>query len=128
MGRMQHTHLATQYHHAVQVAEELSRETPINLLRCSAPWSTGALLSLDPVVERLRELLPATFEELERDFAVGVVDAQGKHVLIDKGPLPEAVAASAAIPVVFEAVKIPGLQLWILTFITGSESPTRPPS
>jgi predicted acylesterase/phospholipase RssA len=39
---------------------------------------------------------------------VGVVDAQGRHVLIDKGPLPEAVAASAAIPLIFEGVHIPG--------------------
>lgn len=33
---------------------------------------------------------------------------QGRHVIIDNGPLPEAVAASAAIPIVFENVNIPG--------------------
>ena len=91
-----------------QVAAELSRDPPLCLLRPStAPWQ-GGLLSLDPVVERLRGLLPPTFEELEREFAVGVVDAQGRHVLIDSGPLPEAVAASAAIPYLFESVFIPG--------------------
>lgn len=66
------------------------------------------MLTLDPVVERLRQLLPATFEELPVPLAVGVVDHSGKHVLIRSGPLPEAVAASAAIPMIFSAVDIPG--------------------
>lgn len=39
---------------------------------------------------------------------VGVVTADGQHRLIDRGPLPEAVAASAAIPFVFQSVDIPG--------------------
>ena len=70
------------------------------------PWK-GGVLSLDPVVERLRQLLPATFEELPVPLAVGVVDQSGKHLLIRSGPLPEAVAASAAIPMIFSAVDIP---------------------
>jgi predicted acylesterase/phospholipase RssA len=74
---------------------------------CWQPWR-GGVLSLDAVVDRLAQLLPPTFEELERDFAVGVVNAAGEHVLIDSGPLPEAVAASAAIPFVFSAVDVPG--------------------
>jgi hypothetical protein len=37
-----------------------------------------------------------------------VVTADGRHLLIDSGPLPEAVAASAAIPFIFEAVDVPG--------------------
>jgi len=74
---------------------------------CWEPWR-GGLLSLDAVVDRLAQLLPPTFEDLERDFAVGVVTAEGEHVLIDSGPLPEAVAASAAIPFVFSSVDVPG--------------------
>lgn len=39
---------------------------PINLLRPSCrPW-TGGAISLHAVVERLRDLLPPTFEELEK--------------------------------------------------------------
>lgn len=57
---------------------------------------------------RLSELLPPTFEELHRDFAVGVVTADGEHVLVDQGPLPQAVAASAAIPFIFSSVDVPG--------------------
>lgn len=53
-----------------QVAMHLSRETPISLLRPSlAPWR-GGVLSLDGVIERLRELLPPRFEDLKREFAV----------------------------------------------------------
>lgn len=42
------------------------------------------------------------------DFACGVVTAEGRHVLVDNGSLPAAVTASAAIPVVFRPVDIPG--------------------
>ncbi|EFJ50631.1 hypothetical protein VOLCADRAFT_120607 [Volvox carteri f. nagariensis] len=91
-----------------QVAKHLSEHTPASLLRPSAaPWRGGAL-SLDGVISRLRDLLPPTFEELEREFAVGVVTADGRHLIIDSGSLPEAVAASAAIPFVFQPVDVPG--------------------
>lgn len=53
-------------------------------------------------------MLPATFEELQRPFAVGVVDARGIHRVVARGPLPAAVAASAAIPLIFTPVRIPG--------------------
>jgi predicted acylesterase/phospholipase RssA len=45
---------------------------------------------------------------LLQDFAVGVVCKDGRYRLIDSGPLPEAVAASAAIPFVFAPVHVPG--------------------
>lgn len=91
-----------------EVAKELSRVQPIRLLDPGRPWR-GAM-SMRRVVERLRHVLPETFEELPLDFACGVVDAHGNHRIIDSGPLPEAVAASAAIPVLFEPVEIPGQQ------------------
>lgn len=94
---------------AMQVAGFLSEQAPIQLLQpCFEPWR-GGLLSLDGVVQRLSELLPPTFEDLQRDFAVGVVTAEGEHVLVDQGPLPAAVAASAAIPFIFSSVDVPGV-------------------
>jgi len=90
-----------------EVARELSRVPPIRLLRVNPRVWEGFFL-LDGVVERLRELLPPTFEDLPTDFAVGVVDRHGRHHLVDSGPLPEAVAASACVPLVFKAVAIPG--------------------
>jgi predicted acylesterase/phospholipase RssA len=65
-------------------------------------------MSLDPAVEALRALLPPRFEELPREFAVGVVSRGGAHELVNSGSLPEAVAASAAVPVLFQPVHIPG--------------------
>ena len=69
------------------------------------------LFSLEAVVERLRELLPPTFEDLDKDFACAVLTPTGEYVVLDSGPLPEAVAASAAIPFLFAPVHIPGLGL-----------------
>ncbi|KAL6757388.1 acyl transferase/acyl hydrolase/lysophospholipase [Haematococcus lacustris] len=93
-----------------QVAAELSRDPPISLLRPSlTPWR-GGILSLERVVERLQQLLPPRFEDLGRDFAVGVVTADGQYQLIDSGPLAEAVVASAAIPFMFQSVDVPGQQ------------------
>lgn len=38
-----------------------------------------------------------------------MVTSDGRHVIIDNGPLPEAVAASAAIPFIFSNVDVPGV-------------------
>lgn len=91
------------------IAEELSRVAPAQLLRPSQDLRNGAL-SLERVVQRLEVLLPPTFEDLPHKFAVGVVGSDGKHHLIHQGPLPEAVAASAAIPGLFEPVHIEGFE------------------
>lgn len=91
---------------AEQVLTELTARAPLAQVRPSlAPWR-GAL-SMEPVVRRLREVLPATFEGLERPFGVGVCVAGG-HRLITSGPLPEAVAASCALPYVFAPVSVEG--------------------
>ncbi len=56
--------------HTMQIAAELSKNPPIKYLKISStPWD-GGLLSFDGVIQRLRELLPPTFEDLEREFAV----------------------------------------------------------
>lgn len=90
------------------MAAALSDTRPIELLRPSlTPWR-GGVLTMDGVISRLRDFLPPTFEDLRHDFAVGVVGPDGEHLLIDSGPLPEAVAASAAIPFVFSNVEVPG--------------------
>ncbi|KAK9798167.1 hypothetical protein WJX73_004204 [Symbiochloris irregularis] len=91
-----------------QIAYELCHLPPIQRLRLSLrPWR-GGIFSLHKVVERLHELLPATFEELPTRFACGVVSWQGRYQLLDKGSLAEAVAASIAVPFLFTAVDIQG--------------------
>lgn len=113
---------------ADEVASELSRVAPIELLQCNWSFWEG-LFTYDRVVARLRQvrqllllhkkggcrahmqhprpllrlqLLPPRFEDLETDFAVGVMTAEGQHAIIDSGDLPTAVAASAAIPLLFK--------------------------
>eukprot|EP00884_Botryococcus_braunii_P005983 jgi/Botrbrau1/15386/Bobra.43_2s0014.1 len=96
---------------ASQVAREFKQSPPIEYLRLLLPPmrdGSVSMIGLESVVAKLRTLLPPTFEELQMDFAVGVVDKNGNHVLINSGPLPEAVAASAAIPLIFAPVHIPG--------------------
>ena len=49
------------------------------------------LISMEGVVERLYELLPPTFEQLEKDFACAVIDSNGVYRIVNSGSLPEAV-------------------------------------
>jgi predicted acylesterase/phospholipase RssA len=89
------------------IAAELSRQRPVALLRLHGRLWRGAM-SLTGLVERLSELLPPTFEELPTPLAVGVARG-GRHQLLSSGPLPEAVAASCAIPGVFVPVTVEGV-------------------
>lgn len=60
--------------------------------------------SLEKLIEFLEAQLPARFEELERPFAVGVSDSKSQHRLITGGPLAPAIAASSAIPRIFQPI------------------------
>lgn len=62
---------------------------------------------MDAVISHLRTLLPPRIEDLPRPFGVGVV-RDGRHALITSGPLPEAVAASMAIPRLFVPIHLDG--------------------
>jgi NTE family protein len=90
---------------ATEIATEMSSRRPLAL--CSphlAPWR--GLFTMSSVIRRLSELLPPRFEDLERPFGVGVMSPQGSHRLITSGPLPQAVAASMAIPTLFVPVEL----------------------
>jgi len=91
-----------------EMADVLSEKAPLSYLSLNSQALWTGMFRLDGAVERLRELLPATFEELPMRFAVGVIDARGRHVTLSSGALPEAVAASMAVPCLFRAVDIPG--------------------
>eukprot|EP00210_Caulerpa_lentillifera_P000831 g804.t1 len=92
---------------AENIVEELCGIPPVQLLKPNLRFWNGFLL-LEDVVNRLHEILPPTFESLDKELAVGVINAQGHHQIIDSGPLPEAVAASGAVPIMFAPVGIPG--------------------
>jgi predicted acylesterase/phospholipase RssA len=87
------------------IAEELGAKAPIRSIGFhSRPWQ--GLFSMKRVIARLRELLPPRFDDLPRPLAVGVALRSGEHRLLHQGDLPEAVAASCAIPHVFAPVRI----------------------
>lgn len=84
----------------------LTQRAPIHLVGLSwAPWR--GVLTLDPAIALLSDLLPPTFADLERPFAVGVEGPDGRHQLVHEGPLAPAVAASCAMPGVFVPVDLP---------------------
>ena len=90
------------------IEERLSAQAPISMMRLHLqPWR--GLFSMAAVVDQLREWLPPTFEDLDRPFGVGVVDTDGRGRVLHAGPLPEAVAASCAIPFVFMPICVDGL-------------------
>jgi NTE family protein len=71
-----------------------------------APWR--GLFSLAKVVAELERVLPGSFADLHRPFAVGVSSPAG-HRLLTSGPLPAAVAASCAMPGIFGPITIDGV-------------------
>jgi predicted acylesterase/phospholipase RssA len=94
-------------HRAERIAHEVPRP-PMSALRLSwRPWE--GFLDQREMLRRLKSLLPAQFSELERPFAVGCMSMAGEPVLLHSGALPEAVAASCAIPWLFRPVLVDGV-------------------
>jgi predicted acylesterase/phospholipase RssA len=92
---------------AEQILQRLCAQAPFSQLRPSpTPWR--GLLRLTSVVDQLEADLPSQFADLNRPLGVGVVDDTGKPTLLRDGPLAPAVAASCAIPWLFEGVVIAG--------------------
>lgn len=84
--------------------------------RCKRNTTGAPLATLVCVpAARLRRLLLQTpLETIWRLAQVGVIDGAGEHRTISSGPLPAAVAASAAIPCIFSPVPIPGRHALLL--------------
>jgi len=91
-----------------EILHEFGSIAPIERIQLNKePWR--GVFNLSPATKRLRELVPKKFEDLAIQLAVGVVSSRGKtYELITSGSLPEAVVASAAVPVLFAPVNIPG--------------------
>jgi len=90
--------------------ELLFEKPPAWFLRPTlTPWR--GFVSLRAVIALLRDRVPATFEGLSMPFGVGVMNDRGEAELVTSGPLPEAVAASMAIPRIFAAVPVAGRPL-----------------
>ncbi len=92
----------------LEILDEFGSIAPIERIQLNKePWR--GVFNLSPAINRLRELVPEKFEDLAIQLAVGVVSSRGgTYELITSGSLPEAVVASAAVPVLFAPVSIPG--------------------
>jgi len=66
------------------------------------------LFTMDPLRVWLADQLPPRFEDLPCPFAVGVTGPGGRHRLVSSGPLPDAVAASCALPWFFVPIRLGG--------------------
>lgn len=91
-------------HRGADLEALVADRRPLSLMRANPAFWQGAF-RLDPLIGWLRELLPPTIEDLGRPFAAGVMGPDGKAALLREGPLPEAVAASCAIPYLFVSVR-----------------------
>lgn len=90
----------------LQIADELSKRRPISLCQPSLKIHKGAF-SLNGLIAHLRTLLPKDFTQLQRKLAIGVFETStGTFRLIEDGDLPQAVAASCAIPYIFQPVAV----------------------
>ena len=93
---------------ATQIAYELSRQRPIELLTPSLNVRKG-LFSLKGLIKHLGTILPKDFSQLKIPLGVGVYSSDSKDrefEIITDGDLPEAVAASCAIPYIFQPVQV----------------------
>ncbi len=93
---------------AAEVAAELSRQTPLSMVRPNPAFWTGAL-TMGPALARLRAVLPPTFAGLGRPFGVGVQAPDGTHAWLTEGDLPAAVVASCSMPWLFAPVAVGGV-------------------
>jgi len=93
---------------AADIFDLLTQHRPLHWVTPSRrPWR--GLFDTAVIVEELERHLPATFAELPRPFAAGVVTRDWRSSLLDVGPLPLAVAASCAVPLLFHPVTIDGV-------------------
>ena len=94
---------------ASQIAEHLSAQIPLSMMSPHLKVWRG-LFTMNRVLEQLRVWLPPRIEDLPIPFGAGVLGLDGEPIVLRSGSLPEAVAASCAIPYVFAPVEVDGVR------------------
>ena len=97
-------------------ANGLSESTMIEVLNVPRPISKmtfnwrlwRGLFRMDKLRATLQQHLPERIEDLPIPFGVGVMTAGKRYTILRTGPLVPAIAASCAIPYIFEPVTING--------------------
>ena len=85
----------------------LTERRPVAWIRPHRAVWRGAF-TLRAMISELSRHLPSTFSGLPRPFAAGVITLQREHRLLTAGPLPQAIAASCAVPYLFAPVRVSG--------------------
>jgi predicted acylesterase/phospholipase RssA len=86
-----------------EISALLSAHRPVHYIRLRG-WR--GLFTLRPMIEFMRTHLPARIEDLQIPFGVGVVDLSRNYHLLTSGPLPELIAASCAVPYLFQPIRV----------------------
>lgn len=88
-----------------QILREVAAVRPMARMALGwQPWR--GLFHLGPLMTHLETLLPPRLEDLPIPLAVGVQRKNGSFAFIQSGPLAPAVAASCAMPWVFQPVAV----------------------
>lgn len=88
-----------------RILREVGAERPMARMGLSwRPWR--GVFQLEPLMAHLKSVLPPRLEDLPIPLAVGVQRADGSFAFIQSGPLAPAVAASCAMPWVFQPVTV----------------------
>lgn len=89
---------------AKEIFALLTRHRPLHWVGLSQrPWR--GLLDTGPMIAELERHLPPTFADLPRPLGLGVI-REGRFELLTEGPLATSVAASCAVPFLFQPVRI----------------------
>jgi NTE family protein len=89
------------------IEQQIAAAHPPQFFRLQ-PYFWRGLFSLDPLVDWLSQRLPPTFAQLQCPLAVGVQIPDGSFQFLREGDLPQAVAASCAMPYVFSPIRLNG--------------------
>ena len=92
-------------HSIDDISHELTQKKPLEYLKLTV-WK--GLFTLQPMIDFLKKKVPDRIEDLPMPFGVAVVDQYKRHRILTQGPLAESVAASCAVPYLFQPIMIEG--------------------
>jgi predicted acylesterase/phospholipase RssA len=92
-------------HSIDDIRNELTQKKPLEYLMLTV-WK--GLFTLQPMIDFLKTKLPHRIEDLPMPFGIAVVDQDKRHRILTSGPLAESVAASCAVPFLFQPIIIEG--------------------
>ncbi len=108
-GREMRKYASTLFSNRTELLKRIASRWPGSIASLWNPL-TPAMINGETLIEiLLPDAVPPTFEELKIPFKVVATDLYGRcQVVIERGPLLQAVAASASVPAMLKPVQIGG--------------------